>query len=131
MNEPYRDNAADLRAAKMREDAETERVRIQQSEETKRTKIKEAESTRRSRGDGWLAPWIASAIVIFFALLLGYYAYIAKLDSNKVVPPVQCQDAVYEKGFEKPCTPGAIGHIEGNFVVCTCIRPYVVEKQQP
>jgi hypothetical protein len=116
MNEPYRENANDIRVAKVHEDAETERARIVQTEETKRVRIKENESTARSRGDGWIWPWVLSTAGVVLTSLIGYFAYAEHLES---VHPV-CRDEQFSGVTSHRCSAGAIGHKEGDMFVCSC-----------
>jgi hypothetical protein len=130
------DGPPSLREVKIREAAATERARIESTETTKRETVKEKETTRRAiaaaRGDWWFARWLIMAGVAVILSLVGYFAYRAKLESGKPPVPPLCHDEIsLAAAAHSECTPGAIGHVDGDHFVCTCIRPLVVEAPAP
>lgn len=123
MTQPYREPSEDLRAVKLHEDAQTERVRIETAAVTAREKIKEREATRRARGDGWLFPWLAVPLSLVLMSLIAYFAYDAKLNAAAPPkPPKPCHDEVFlAKEYRNECSSSqARGRLEGRSYVCTC-----------
>jgi hypothetical protein len=103
-----------------------ERHRITEEEETKRQRNREREETKRADIAGRSASpaWgIAQAIKLaglITACLTAVSLYRTRVESMR---PYACKDSAQSGDYGLQCAADQTGRLEGNKLLCTCIRP--------
>ena len=118
MNSPYREVDSmndDIERHRITEEEETKRQRNREREETKRADI-----AGRNASPAWgIVQAIKLAGLIAVCLTVDGL-YTTRVDSAK---PYVCKDSA-QSGYDKmKCNIDQIGHMDGDKLICTCIRP--------